>query len=82
MSLTKEQRAANVARFAGQFFEGGKVKRFFDEDRDDRALPADVQDFIKAVRQARADYFVLAGGSAHLDDDGRLLPYPRQLHPQ
>jgi hypothetical protein len=34
------------------------------------------------VRQARVTYFNLSGGVEHFDDDGRLLPYPRHLHPQ
>jgi len=81
-TLTQEQRDANVRRFAGEFFESGKVKRFFDEDRDDSALPPDVQEFIAAVRKARTTYFNLAGGVEHFDDAGRILPYPRHLHPQ
>jgi hypothetical protein len=81
-SLTREQRDANVRRFAGDFFEAGTVKRFFDEDRDDSALPADVRDFIAHVRKARTTYSNLAAGVEHIDDDGQLLPYPRHLHPQ
>lgn len=47
-----------------------------------RHSPADVRDFIDTVRKARTTYFNLAAGVEHIDDDGRLLPYPRHLHPQ